>query len=112
MYKESFMEPHKLGLERLTGDNSGRYFCNEGKEEVEDPDTGELKTIYTYDVYEVPDARSRALVKNHIISEDYPQGREVKILRETLAKILKNSKKYSNDDFAEFKSYNEFCESI
>lgn len=112
MYEERFTEPHKQGLERLTGDNSGRFFCNERTEKVEDPETGEMRTEYVYDVYEVADARTPAKTKNSVITEEHPFGDETKILRKALAKVLKAAGTYDSDDFAEFKAYNEFCEGI
>ena len=34
-----------------------------------------------------------------------------KILRKTLRKLMSETK-YNSEDFAEFKAYNEFCESV
>ncbi len=112
MYEERFTEPHKQGLERLTGDNSGRFFCNERTEQVEDPETGEMRTEYVYDVYEVDDARTKAKTKNSVITSAHPFGDETKILRKTAAKILKADGAYDSEDFAEFKEYNEFCDNL
>ena len=111
MRQERFSEPHKQGLEKLTGDNSGLVYCNERTEVVTDEQDNE-KTEYIYDVYEVSDARDPHKVKNEVIENEHPFGDETKILRKTLAKMLKASKKYDKDDFAEFKKYNDFAESI
>ena len=111
MRQERFNEPHKQGLEKLTGDNTGLVYCNEHTEVVTDEE-GKEKTEYIYDVYEVNDARDPHKVKNEVIENEHPFGDETKILRKTLAKMLKAQKKYDNGDFAEFKQYNEFCEAI
>lgn len=112
MRTERFNEPHKQGLEKLTGDNTGLVYCNERTEQVTEPETGEKRTEYVYDVYEVNDARDPHKVKDEVISSEHPFGDETKILRKTLAKVLKESEQYDVDDFKEFKQYNEFCESI
>ena len=46
MYVQQFDTRHKLGLERLTGDNSGRVFANERTVTVEDAETGETSAKY------------------------------------------------------------------
>ena len=102
MYEERFETRHKLGLERLTGDNSGRLFANERREDG----------LWVYDVYEVSDTRDPHAVKNQVIATDYPDGGEQKIVRKALAKVLKALGTYDSEDFAEFKRYNEFCEAI
>lgn len=117
MYVERFDERHETGLVRLTGGNRGLVYCNERQEEVEVPATEEgaepvKKMQWAYDVYEVDDARSKGSAKNSVVTEVHPFGDETKILRKTLAKVLKASKKYDAEDFAEFKEYNEFCESL
>lgn len=112
MRTERFNEPHKQGLEKLTGDNTGLVYCNERAERVTEPETGEERTEYVYDVYEVSDARDPHKVKDAVISSEHPFGDEKKILRKTLAKVLKELGQYDVDDFKEFKQYNEFCESI
>jgi hypothetical protein len=111
MRQERFSEPHKQGLERLTGDNSGLVYCNERTEVVTD-ENGNEKTEYVYDVYEVSDARDPHKVKNDVIENEHPFGDETKILRKTLAKVLKAQGKYDDADYAEFKQYNEFAESV
>ena len=111
MRQERFNEPHKQGLERLTGDNSGLVYCNERTEVVID-ENGNEKTEYVYDVYEVADCRDPHSVKNDVITDLHPYGDEMKILRKTLAKVLKESGKYDSPEFAEFKQYNEFAESV
>ena len=111
MRQERFNEPHKQGLERLTGDNTGLVYCNERTEAVPD-ENGNEKTEYVYDVYEVSDARDPHKVKNEVIENEHPFGDETKILRKTLAKILKADGTYDSAAYAEFKAYNEFCESI
>ena len=112
MYEERFSEPHKLGLERFNnGDNAGRFFTNERTEQVTDEEGNEHKE-YVYDVYEVSDCRDPHQVKNDVITEEHPFGDETKILRKTLAKMLKAAESYDDPQFAEFKAYNEFAESV
>lgn len=111
MYEERFTEPHKFGLERFTNSNAGRFFTNERTEQVIDPETGEERTEYVYDVYEVADCRQPNKVKNEVINSEHPFGDELKILRQTIRKMLSETK-YHSDDYAEFRTYNEFCESI
>lgn len=111
MYTERFSEPHKLGLERFTNSNAGRFFINERTEQVSDQETGYEHTEYIYDVYEVADCRDPHKVKNEVITSEHPFGDEKKILRKTIRKMLSETK-YNSDDFAEFRAYNEFAESI
>lgn len=111
MRQERFTEPHKLGLEKLTGDNTGLVYTNERTEVVTD-EQGCERTEYVYDVYEVTDARDPHKVKNDVINAEHPFGDETKILRKTLAKVLRASGQYDSEEFAEFKQYNEFCESV
>lgn len=112
MYEERFSEPHKQGLERFNnGDNAGRFFTNERIEQVTDEE-GNPRNEYVYDVYEVDDCRDPHKVKNEVIESEHPFGDETKILRKTLAKMLKASGHYDSEDYAEFKAYNEFAESI
>lgn len=111
MYQERFSEPHKQGLERFNnGDNAGRFFTNERTEVVTDEE-GNKRTEYVYDVYEVADCRDPHKVKNDIVTAEHPFGDEVKILRKTIRKMLTDAK-YNSEDFAEFKAYNEFVESV
>ena len=110
MRQERFNEPHKLGLERLTGDNTGLVYANERKENVTD-ESGKERTEYVYDVYEVSDARDPHKVKNEVINSEHPFGDELKILRKTIRKMLTDTK-YNSDQYAEFKAYNEFVESL
>ncbi len=112
MYTANFPEKQALGLHKLTGDNSGEVFTNEREVKVTDPDNQEERTEYQYDIYQVPDARDPHKVKDSVISEIHPDGDEVKILRKTLAKVLKASLQYDSAEYAEFKAYNEFAESI
>ena len=112
MYTANFPEKQALGLHKLTGDNSGEVFTNEREVKVTDPETKEERTEYQYDIYQVPDARDPHKVKDAVISSEHPFGDETKILRKTLAKVLKELGQYDVDDFKEFKQYNEFCESI
>lgn len=112
MYVQQFDTRHKLGLERLTGDNSGRVFANERTVTVEDAETGETSAKYEYDVYEVSDSSDPKAVKDAVISEAYPNGAEQKLLRQTLTKVLKALGNYDSEDFADFKRYNELCEAI
>ena len=111
MRVERFNEQHALGLERLTGDNTGLVYTNERTEQVFDED-GNEHTEWLYDVYEVSDARDPHKVKNDVIEAEHPFGDETKILRKALAKMLKSQGLYDDADFAEFKAYNEFCESV
>lgn len=111
MYTERFTEPHKQGLERFTHSNAGRFFTNERTEQVTDPETQENHTEYVYDVYEVSDCRDPHKVKNNVITDVHPFGDETKILRKTLRKLITDTK-YNSADFAEFRAYNEFCESV
>ena len=111
MYTERFSEPHKLGLERFTNSNAGRFFTNERTEQVIDQETGYLNTEYIYDVYEVADCRDPHKVKNEVITAEHPFGDEVKILRKTIRKMLSETK-YNSDDYAEFRDYNEFAEGV
>ncbi len=112
MYEARYPEPRAIGLHRLTGDNSGEVYANERTEQVTDPETGEERTVYVYDVYQVPDARDPHKVKDAVISEIHPDGDEIKILRKTLAKMLKETGRYEQADYEEFKRYNEFAESV
>ena len=114
MYEERFTEQHKLGLERFDGSNAGRFFTNERTEQVEEQGadgTAVVKTYYVYDVYEVADCRDPHKVKDSVITEEHPFGDETKILRKTIRKMLSEAK-YNSADFAEFRTYNEFCESV
>ena len=112
MYEERFSEPHKQGLERFNNfDNAGRFFTNERIEQVTDEE-GNERNEYVYDVYEVADCRDPHKVKNDVITEEHPFGDETKILRKTLAKMLKADGSYNSPDFAEFWAYNEFAESV
>lgn len=111
MYEERFSEPHKQGLERFNnGDNAGRFFTNERIEQVTDEE-GNERNEYVYDVYEVADCRDPHKVKDSVIEQQHPFGDETKILRKTIRKMLSDAK-YNSEDFAEFKAYNEFVESI
>lgn len=111
MYEERFSEPHKQGLERFNnGDNAGRFFTNERIEQVTDEE-GNPRNEYVYDVYEVADCRDPHKVKNEVIESEHPFGDETKILRKTIRKMLSDTK-YNSEEFAEFKAYNEFAESI
>lgn len=112
MYTERFIEPHKQGLERFTNSNAGRFFTNERTEQVIDPETQVERTEYVYDVYEVADCRDPHKVKNGVITDVHPFGDETKILRKTLAKMLKAEGFYDEQVYAEFKAYNEFCDNI
>lgn len=112
MYKEIFKERQALGLHRLTGDNSGLYYTNEEEVQVPSADVGSTDKAYSYDIYEISDSRDPHKVKNEVIKSDHPFGDETKILRKTLAMMLKKSGQYDDPDFAEFKQYNEFAESI
>lgn len=112
MYTANYPEKQALGLHKLTGDNSGEVFTNEREVKVTDPETQEERTEYQYDIYQVPDARDPHKVKDSVISEIHPDGDEVKILRKTLAKVLKATLQYDSAEYAEFKAYNEFAESV
>ena len=113
MYEERLNEPHALGVEKFNnGSNAGRVFTNERTEQVTDPDTGDERTVFVYDVYEVNDCRDPHKVKDSVIEQQHPFGDETKILRKTLAKILKVNGSYDDPEFEEFKDYNEFAESV
>lgn len=112
MYEARFYEPHKLGLTRLTGSNRGLVYTNERTVTETNPETDEQREVYVYDVYEVSDARNPSRVKDEVITAEHPFGDETKILRKTIAKMLKSSGQYDDPAFAEFKSYNEFVEDI
>lgn len=112
MYKERFLSPHALGVEKLTGGNRGLYYTNETQVEVEEEGKDTPTTYYEYDVYEVDDVRNCNKVKNDLIEQVHPNGDEIKILRKTLAKLLQVQKKYDNAEFSEFKNYNELANSI
>ena len=118
MRTERLTEPHKLGLERLTGGNRGLFYCNERTEQVPVPD-GELadgqeatRQEWLYDVYEIPDARQHGKVKNSVITDQHPYGDEKKVLRKTLAALLRRMDLYDDDAFAEFRDYNDFAEQV
>lgn len=110
MYSEQFNSRHQLGIERLTGDNSGRLFANERMVTVEED--GETVTKWEYDVYQVKDVRNPKAVKDEAIAANYPNGAEQKLLRQAVAKVLKTLGTYDAADFAEFKQYNELCEAV
>ena len=111
MRTERFYEQQHLGLHKLTGDNTGLVYTNE-RTEMEPTEDGGEREVWLYDVYEVSDARDPHKVKNEVIEDIHHDGDEIKILRKTLAKILKDNGKYDDAEFGEFKAYNEFCESI
>lgn len=110
MRTERFYEQQQLGLHKLTGDNTGLVYTNERTEQEPTEDGGE-REVWLYDVYEVSDARDSHKVKNEVIEDVHPDGDELKILRKTLRKLMTN-KQYNSEDFAEFKAYNEFAESV
>lgn len=112
MYTERSATPMRLGLERFTRSIAGRLITNERMESVTDPETGEERTEYVYDVYDVPDARSPRAAKNVAIDEAHPNGDEHKILRKTLARVLRSTGQYDAEEHAEFRAYNELCERI
>jgi len=111
MRTERFNSPHQLGLERLTGDNTGLVYSNERIVQVEDPETGALREEYVYDVYEVGDARDPHKVKNDIINGMHPDGDELKILRKTIRKMM-SDEQYNSEAYAEFRAYNDFAENF
>lgn len=115
MYQETLSSPHALGLEKLTGSNRGLYYANERIEQVPSSDPeheGETVPQYTYDVYEISDARFPNGVKDEVIIQQYPTDEEHKILRKTLAKVLRALDLYDDVAYAEFKTYNEFVENV
>ena len=111
MRTEQFIEQQELGLHKLTGDNTGLVYTNERTEVIVDQE-GEERTVWLYDVYEVSDARDPHKVKNEVIEDIHPFGDETKILRKTLAKVLKAQGVYDAPEYEEFKAYNEFAESV
>lgn len=116
MYQETSFQPHALGLEKLTGSNRGLYYTNEQVEQVPNPnadtDGEDLVPQYTYDVYEVEDARFPDGVKDEVVTQRYPRDKEHQLLRKFLAATLKELKLYDDNRFAEFKDYNDFVESV
>lgn len=110
MYEERLTERHKQGLLKFTGDNAGLLYTNERKE-TESTEDGE-REVWVYDVYEVDETRFPGKAKCEAIETQHPNGDEAKILRKTLAKVLKKLGDYDTADYAEFKAYNEFAEGI
>lgn len=86
MYNETFNEPHKQGLVKLTGGNKTLYYCNEQISESEEGNQ------YTYDVYEFVGSVTSDHIKSTIIASEFPVEEEVKILRKTLANVLSGGK--------------------
>ena len=111
MYKEQFENRHQVGCQRLTGDNSGLVYANERQVDVEVPEGG-TKTLWEYDTYEVADVRDPKAVKDAVIKSVYPNGAEQKLVRQTVAKMLKNLGIYDAAEYADFKQYNELCEAL
>ena len=110
MRTERFNERQQLGLHKLTGDNTGLVYTNE-RSEMEPTENGDEKEVWVYDIYEVSDARDPHKVKNDVINNEHPFGDELKILRKTIRKLM-TTEQYNSEDFAEFKAYNEFAESL
>lgn len=110
MRTERFNERQQLGLHKLTGDNTGLVYTNE-RNEMEPTENGDEKEVWVYDIYEVSDARDPHKVKNDVINNEHPFGDELKILRKTIRKLM-TTEQYNSEDFAEFKAYNEFAESL
>ena len=107
---------HKTGIVRLTGGNRGLLYANERQATVEEPaeDGGEplSRTVWEYDVYDVDDARQPGKAKCEAIETEHPFGNETKILRKTLAKVLRKLGEYDGSDYDEFRAYDQFCEAI
>lgn len=116
MYQNTTFTRHALGLEKLTGSNRGLYYANEQVEQVPNPnaeeDGEEMVTQYTYDVYEVSDARFPDGVKDEVVTQRYPRDEEHKILRKTLAAVIKDLNLSDSPAFKDFRDYNDFVESI
>jgi len=116
MHTERFDLRHKTGIVRLTGSNRGLLYANERQVTAEVPaeDGGEplLKTVWEYDVYDVDDARQPGKAKCDAIETEHPFGDETKILRKTLAKVLRKLGEYDGSDYDEFRAYDQFCEAI
>lgn len=120
MYTVILSEPHKLGLEKLTGSNRGLFYANERKMEIPSPESSDSHTddmqtpveMYQYDVYEVEDARFPDAVKDDVVTQQYPRDEEHKILRKTLSALLLELGLLDDPRFSEFKAYHEFVESI
>ena len=117
MYEEKFDERHKTGIVRLNGGNRGLLYCNERQVEVEVPSEEEggesqKKLMWVYDVYDVDDARQPGKAKCEAIEAEHPFGDEQKLLRKTLAKVLRKLGDYDGEDYREFRSYDQFCEAI
>lgn len=116
MYHEKTSTPHALGLEKFTGSNRGLYYANERVERIPNPNAeeGGPDTVpqYTYDVYEVSDARFPDAVKDEVIIQRYPRDEEHKILRKTLASLITELGMADKEIFAEFVSYNDFVNAV
>ncbi len=116
MYQITDFHHHAIGLEKLTGSNRGLYYTNEQVEQVPNPnaeeDGEEMVDQYTYDVYEVSDARYPDGVKDEVVTQRYPRDEEHKILRKTLAAVIKELNLSDSPSFKDFCDYNNFVESI
>lgn len=122
MEKQKFSERQALGLHKFTGSNRGLYFMNEERIENPNPEydpqaedgpaAQETIVEYQYDVYDISDTRLPHNVKDEVISDRYPFDEEHKLLRKTLAKLLKENDLYDTEAYQEFKDYNEFVESV
>ena len=115
MYNVILDEPHKLGLEKLTGSNRGLFYINEKMMDFPSDalsDSNSAKQKYQPDVYAVEDARFSDAVKDDVITQQFPRDEEHKILRKTLANIISRLSLVDDAEFAEFKEYNDFVESI
>lgn len=116
MYQETTSTPHTLGLEKFTGSNRGLYYANERVEQVpnHNAEDGEPEMVqqYTYDVYEVSDARFPDAVKDEVIIQRYPRDEEHKILRKALAALIAELGIADRECFQEFVEYNDFVNEI
>lgn len=108
MWTETMNEKRAVGLERLTGSKRGRYYTNE-REGTRIGEDGQEEKVWTYDVYEVDDV---SRFKNDVMTDAHPWGDETKILRKTIAKMLKASGDYDKEQYGEFRAYNEFAEHV
>lgn len=111
MYTVTHDTPHPLGLHPFKGSNRGHFYSNERTTTSID-EQGNGKTLYVYDVTDVDNVSQFSKVKNAVIGDYHSDGDEFKILRKTLAKLLSLNGLADSPDFAEFKAYNDFANSI
>lgn len=111
MYTVTHESQHPLGLHPFKGSNRGQFYSNE-RTTVTADEEGNEKTLYIYDVTDIDNVSQFAKVKNTVIGDYHRDGDEFKILRKTVARLLSHSGLYDSPEFAEFKAYNDFANSI